>query len=288
MLAGFLFLLLLLCPGESLRAEPELKVQLEPVQKVKEGGVAHFTLHASWPTSEADYRFILPEINLEGLVLEDRAEASETIQKEGETWQKKTFRFTLKGSRAGKGRISGFRLTYVDPVTQKAGHFDVAARDIQILPDRTGLIRVTMAIGGIFLTGIGVRSLFVIRTRRKREKASVPLPPLEEYFASEFSQLENLARNGAFGHNDIFRAGKLFRNYLIEKHTLVVPGSPTTAELLARLKESLSVDEWKVLKRILESLDEYRYADLAGQRDECRELCREITSYVEGKKIITA
>ena len=79
-------------------------------------------------------------------------------------------------------------------------------------------------------------------------------------------------------------AGRSFRSYLIEKHSL--PRSLTTGrEILRQMEGKVDLGEWKTLKRIFDTLEEWHYGGIPGSKNESEGLYREMVRFVEGKKI---
>ncbi len=256
---GFFFFL------SPLWAEPQIQVRLEPSRTLKVGESCHFTLQISWKNSEANYSFTSPDLILEKLAIEERGEANEVFQKNGEEWKKKTFLTDLKALKAGNGKIHPFTLTYVDPVTQGGGHFDIAGKEIKISPDRSGLYRGILFGIGLLSLGTFLAKWFLSRRKKFAETgAGPPVQSLEEQFLSNLSRLKE-SRESDY----LPEAGKIFRNYLDQK---------------SQGEGVLSTDEMKTLKIIFDRLDEWRYADMEKSRENERYLCDEMIRFIENKK----
>lgn len=267
-------------------AEPQIQVRLQPFAKVKVGEACHLVLEVSWKTVEAEYRFPVPEIFLEQLALEELGESNEIFRKEGEEWRKKTFRYGLRALKPGKGRIQAFRLSYVDPVRSLGGHFEIPAREIKIVPDRSGFYWIAswtaVIVGTIALTaGCFLR-------QRSRRSGAVPASEsrLEDRYVSQIQALRGKATATGATREKILEVGKLFRAYLSEKHSLT-SGILTSRETVAKLEGHLPSGELKSLKIIFDKLDEGRYSSSAQSLGEWPQLFDELIHYIEGKRIVS-
>ena len=264
---GFLFCLI---PSYGM-AEPELKVTLTPSQKLRKGQPGQLHIKLKWKSSEGDYFFTRPNLELENLAIEEIGESNETL----EEWKEKTFVYTLKAARIGSGKILPFRIGYAQNAQQKTDYLESGGFEIRILDDRQGLFRIIFTVLGLTLVIGTIFGLFFLRRSRISTKSTtVSEPSVEERYLPSFS-----------GSIQPLEAAKLFRRYLREKYNLSQGGS-TSLEILSQLEKKIQPDELKTLKKIFDRLDEYHFGNSTSSQTEHRNLYREMVRFVEGKKII--
>ncbi len=285
-LRGFFLLGIISLWGGTLQAEPEIEVGLNPSGALKVGETCELTVEVTWKSAEGEYVFPKPEVALERLAMEDLGESSETFQKDGEEWKKKTFRFVLRAVLPGKGRIDSFRVDYVDSAKQLGGHFDIEPWEVKVSPDRSRLYRgLGVGLGALSAGGILAWMIALIfRRRRKKTEESVEAP-LEESYLAQLSGLREELKEGRKGREALFDAARIFRGYLGRKFS-IANSVGTTEEMLRELNVKVSIEEIKALKKLFERLDERRYAISEGSARGEEPLLVEMIRYVEGKKVI--
>ena len=257
-------------------ADPTVGVSLCPQQKVKIGAVCPFHLELSWPSQEGEYRFALPDLTLENLRVEGEGESNETFQKQGKEWKKRVFRFDLKATQPGKGRIRPFQIHYLNPTSGQGGDLKIDEISLKVVPDRSGLVRVAVfsAVGIAVVTALSI--FLVLRSKRHDLQPQAPREPtLEERYLSQFFQT-----GGQIAHS-----AKIFRSYLTEKFSIPFK-SATNREAMKQMEGKIPPNELKTLKEIFDKLDEISFAQNTASSTRPEQIHREMIRYIEGKKVI--
>ena len=266
---------LLLSPHTSF-ADPTVKVSLCPHQKAKMRAVCPFHLELSWPSQEGEYRFALPNLTLENLHIEGEAESNETFQNQGKEWKKRVFRFDLKGTQPGKGRIRPFQIHYLNPTSGQGGDLKIDEISFKIVPDRSGFIQVALlsTAGTVIVAAV---SIFLVLRGRRHNLRPGPIGELtlEERYLSQFLQSGGEASNSA----------KIFRSYLTEKFSIPFK-SATNREAMKQIEGKIPPNELKTLEEIFDKLDEISFAQNAASSTRPEQIHREMIRYIEGKKVI--
>jgi hypothetical protein len=269
-----------------LQAEPEIEVSYKPSRAITVGKICEQTIQLIWKGQEAEYLFQEPEIPLENFVIEERGESNEVFQKGGEEWKKKTFRSEFRATQTGKGRLGPFRLNYIDPAKQQGGHFEIPSQEFKIAGDPSKLYR-----GGAIALGIAAGSFmgaWVIygRLKQRCQPANAARVCLEDRFITRLNQLKENAVSSFQTGGPVQEAGKLFRAYLGEKYA-VGAAQPTSQEMTEKVRGRVTLEEFKILKRILEGLDEWGYASQPQAGEGGTLLLGEMIRYIEGKKTVS-
>lgn len=268
----------------TLRAEPQFEVSREPSGRVRIGETCRVTIQAMWRSHEGEFLFQRPILALERLAVEELGESNETFQRGGEEWKKKTFQIVLRATEPGTGRIGSFPLNYLDPVSQINGHYDVSAIEWKISQDFSRFLP-WVAVSGLIFGGGVLGWSFLLRRRAKRNVNQTLTVSIEERYVNRLCEFEKGPPVSRGEQEQVFEAGRLFRAYLVEKYS--VSGNPLThRELLERLRPSLSEEEVKRLARLFDALEEWQYARAGRTPGAGQELCREMTRYIEGKKVV--
>lgn len=268
----------------TLGAEPQFEVSREPSGRMRIGETGRVTIQAIWSSREGEFLFQRPGLALERLAVEEMGESNETFQKAGEEWKKKTFQIVLRATEPGTGRVGPFSLNYLDPASQINGHYEVSAIEWKISRDFSRFLP-WVAVSGLIFGGGVLGWIFFLR-RRARRSVNQTLPvSIEERYANRLSEFEKESPESRVEQEQVSEAGRLFRAYLVEKYSIT--GNPMThRELVERLRPSLSEAEVKHLARLFDTLEKWQYAQAERAPGAGRELCREMTRYVEGKKAI--
>jgi hypothetical protein len=130
----FLLSSLATCQTDSVGARIELKSSVDK-SEVPFNKEATFTVEASWE-GEQD-RFSITPVGLpecENFEISGSSSVNETRVEEGKTFSLKTFRFSLKPTHTGTGRIGSVQLSYVDNATQDSSSLSTQPIDVQITP----------------------------------------------------------------------------------------------------------------------------------------------------------
>lgn len=252
-------------------ADPQLEVRLNPAESVTEGETGELLIQIGWKSQEAGYRFSEPYIKTENLSVEPAGESNEIIEKNGQSWNWKQYRFNLKALKPGKGEILPFGIHYVDPTTQKTGFLESPALQIRIAPNYGKLLKPILWGTGFFAFLAGL--FFAFARFKKRGAAEVPKPPTtEESFLRTLQAGQSL--------RDLERG---LKSYLQAKYGL--PRKVSPQELFEGLREKLSHEDLETLGKIFDKLERFSFAEEATSA-ESSALINEIMQFIEGRKII--
>lgn len=125
-----LFLALLTTPlaGQSLLAAPDFDNQWTSAKHIKPGDEITLTLTAEWPRAEAEYAFALPEFKLSNLTQIRQGQSQEVFIHNGTQWSRKTFTLIFSPVQSGPAAIEAFEISYIDPQSQKGGHYTASGQ----------------------------------------------------------------------------------------------------------------------------------------------------------------
>ena len=277
LIQGFLFFSLVTGLAPSLQAAPEIGIRLHPSHSLKKGETCQLTIDLFWRSAEAQYSFVFPEIPLQNLSLEEVGETNETYYKDGEEWRRKIFRATLRAVQTGHGEIGPFQIAYVDPASQKGGRLEVSSKNLRIQHDLTRVLGLTLAglVGGIAALG------WVMR--RRREQTRMPSASLEQSIEERY-----LTELGSPGDAvDISKIARILQSYLCDKYMLTGNPQMTVPELAGRLQDRIPYAELKRLGKILQDLEEKRFAVVSPRPGEVSQLRTDIIRYIEGKRTVS-
>ena len=281
-LSLFLIALRGMCPAF---ADPQIEVALKPSRTLRINQTCQLLLQVSWKTQEADYHFLEPDLRVENFTVEETGESTESIEKQGETWRKREYRFSLKPLRPGKGKISQLVLRYVDPLSQKGGRFESPPLEVQIVPDHEKLYRG----GGIGLAAIGLAGGILLIVRRR---TITSIPPVVTELTPEdrclgfFQKLAQETDPQISSRAISSQAEKYLKDYVMEKWDLKISGT-SRPEFEHQLKGKLAPEEFKTLSKIFDKLEQWRYAETPVFPAESRKLLNEMIQFIEGKRTVT-
>lgn len=277
-------LLIFIFPGlciPALQAEPEIRTSLEPSHRLQENQTSRLNIEIVWQNDEANYAFSFPEIPLKNLALEEMGETNETFSENGKDWKRKMFRAGLRALKEGEGQIGPFSITYIDPVTQKGGRFEIPARELKIFPNLSTFFRI---FGFILtsLTGLAAASLWIIKRKRRARESQpgrIQEVSLEERYLNELTALRN--------SQDLVRISKLFCRYLCEKYQVPSRNQMTSSELESYCRAKVASIELKAVKQIFRELEENRFGSAVSVPQDVSHVTNKILSYIEGKRTVS-
>ncbi len=269
---AFILAALIFTSVRPVSADPKMEVSFSPARSVVSGGIFQLTIQLTWKTDEAGYRFSEPSIRADNLTIEAAGESNEVTQKNGESWNKKQYLFTLRALKPGKGEILPFFIHFLDPLTQKSGNLESPALEIRITPDYAKIVKPILLGLGI-TTLLGVLTAMVIFFKRKGSSLTPQkMPSLEERSLGSL-QSDQKPRE----------LEKILKNYLLEKYDL--PLKVSNRELIDGIREKIPREDLKTLRRIFDKLQEFSFAQSASSA-ELGFTVNEIMQFIEGKKII--
>ncbi|KPK74407.1 MAG: hypothetical protein AMJ89_06450, partial [candidate division Zixibacteria bacterium SM23_73] len=179
------------CQIDSIQAKIELKSSADR-SEVPFNQRLTFTVEASWE-GEQD-RFSMTPVGppeCENFEILGTSSLNETKIEEGKTISLKIFRFTLKPTQTGAGRIGSIELSYVDNLTKDSSSLSTQAVRVQIAPpvEKRGPKYRTVLIIVIFLVLIYV----IYSASRRRRRIEITTDKEEEKPLSDEESLEDKA-----------------------------------------------------------------------------------------------
>jgi|GEM_PF-1149296 len=272
----------------SVAARIELKSSVDE-SEVPFNRQAVFTVQASWE-GEQD-RFSITPVGLpecENLEIVGSSSVNETRVEEGRTISLKTFRFSLKPTQTGTGRIGPVMLGYVDNATQDTSALSTQPIELQVtapVKERDPVPR------SILIFVVAVILIYVIyAARRRRGRIEIP----EEEKKTEALQKESpedqalkslheIGRRVQQGDVETFPSEihRLLTGYLEAKYQIVTSGK--TSDDIVNSLSSLDMPSERVnlLKKLLAACDLIKYARDRAEKEKCSEIARQAREFVE-------
>jgi hypothetical protein len=277
------------CSSDSIQAKIELKSSVDR-SEVPFNRKLTFRVEASWK-GEQD-RFSITPVgppSCENFEILGSSSLNETRTEEGKTKSVKVFRFSLKPTETGAGRVGSVQLSYVDNATQDSSSLSTQPIDVQITPPvkERGSWYKTVLIVVILVVLIYV----IYSARRKTKRIEITRAKEEEEPSAEEESLEertlkklNLIsaeaqkeRLESFS-SDIYR---LLTGYLEAKYQIVTSGK-TTDDIVGSLSGlDLSSEKIAFLKKILSACDLIKFAKDRLERERCEKIAGQVREFVE-------
>ena len=287
-----LFFLLSMIPAFSLKAAPEFEASLSN-SHIHDGESTLYTIKAKWPRSES-YAFLPPNPKTENLSLLRKGESQEVLVENGKEWVLKTFEIEFKAEKPGQAKILAFDLNYLsrsakqeevspENPAQTLGKFASPEQSISVQANQSFSPKLLIT-ASISTVGIGL-VLFLILGRKKSSTAVEASPKFVTPQEETLKNIQNISENQGLASKEFLQAVSLqFRDFLI-KHFDLSLAPYSESDLIRQLNESEKLIE-KTPVRILERINESKYAHEAPNREQALSLTREIIRYIEGTKII--
>lgn len=264
--SGLWLVLVCICGAAPASADPTFKVSLSK-DKLRPGAAAVLSIQASWPKSEAQYRFAIPEFLMTNLSIANRGESQESFAAGGEEWVRKTFTFELTAGKPGPARIEIFTIPYVDPLLQKNGAFEHPALDLLVGKPTIFTLR---NLAWVSASGFGILGMIVLAglfTRRRKPAPAADKPHIPMPAAVEAAQ-EDPFKFRPMSDLSISELSAQFRSFLTESYKLPVPPSATEEEIKRCLERTdISREEMRHITGLLKELNDAKYSGLGSPRD---------------------
>jgi len=272
----------------SVAARIELKSSVDR-SEVPFNRQAIFTVEASWE-GEQD-RFSITPVGLpecENLEIVGSSSVNETRLEEGKTVSLKTFRFSLRPTQTGTGRIGSVLLGYVDNATQDSSALSTQPIDVQITPSvkERGPVPKTIL---IFVAAvILIYVIYSARRRTKRieitrEETKEPTPEDESPDDKALKNLDAINQRVQQGNLETFPSDiySLLTGYLEAKYQIVTSGK-TTDDIVDSLSNlDMPSERVNLLKSLLSACDLIKYARDRAEKEKCEEIARKAREFVE-------
>jgi len=277
------------CQTDSLQVKIELKSSVNR-SEVPFNQKLTFEVEASWE-GEQD-RFSITPITppeCENFEIVGSSSLNETKIEEGETKSLKIFRFTLKPTQTGAGRIGSIELSYVDNLTQDSSSLSTQPIDVQITPavEKRGPKYRNILIGVIFLVLIYVIWSARKKTRRieitREKEAERILPEKESLEEKTLKKLDVISEGVQKGRPESFSSDvyKLLTDYLKAKYQIVTSGKTTNDIIRSLSNLDMSSERISLLKRILSACDLVKFAGEKMEKEKREEITSQTREFLE-------
>ena len=277
------------CQTDSLNARIELK-SLVDRSAVPLSEKLTFKIEASWEGEQRRFS-ITPVIppQCENLEILESSTLNESKIEQGKTKSLKAFRFILKPTQTGTGRIGSVQVDYIDNLTQDSSSLSTQPINLQITPavQKTGpAYKIILAIA-IFLILIYV--IYSARRKTKRielpkekgiEEVELKQESLEEKTLNRLDEISEPAQKGRL---DAFPSNvyKLLTDYLEAKYQIVTSGK-TTNDIISSLSSlDLSSERISLLKDIFSTCDLVKFAGEKMEKEKREKIAKQVEKILE-------
>jgi cell division protein ZapA (FtsZ GTPase activity inhibitor) len=277
------------CQIDSIQTQIELKSSVDK-SKVPFNRELTFSVEASWEGEQERFS-ITPLVppQCENLEIMGSSSVNQTRMEQGKTMAVKIFRFALKPTQTGKGRIGVIQLSYVDNATQDSSSLSTQPIDVQITSPvsergpkyKTILIFVMAAI-----------LIYVLYTARKRTRRIEIKPEQEVQTKTEkeetpeqraLRQLEDISEQMKKGASDSFSSDiyRLLTGYLEARYQIVTAGKTTNNIIDSLTNLDILPEKIGLLKEILTACDLAKFAAERMEKSRCEKMAGQIKEFLE-------
>jgi hypothetical protein len=277
------------CQTDSLNAKIELKSSVDRSTVLLSEKLT-FRIEASWEGEQSRFS-ITPVIppECENLEILESSTLNESKIEQGKTKSLKAFRFILKPTQTGTGRIGSVQLDYIDNLTQDSSSLSTQPINLQITPavqKTEPAYKIILAIA-IFLILIYV----IYSARRKTKRIELPKEKgIEEVELKQESpeektlnRLDEISEQVQKGRLDAFSSDvyKLLTDYLEAKYQIVTSGK-TTNDIISSLSNlDLSSEKVSLLKDIFSTCDLVKFAGEQMEKERCEKIAIQVEKILE-------
>ncbi|UCB53350.1 MAG: BatD family protein [Candidatus Zixiibacteriota bacterium] len=273
---------------DSLETRIELKSSVDK-SEVPFNREATFTVQASWE-GEQD-RFDIAPVGLpecENFEILGSSSVNETRVEEGKTVSLKTFKFSLRPTQTGTGRIGSVQLSYVDRATQDSSALSTQPIDVQVtapVEERGPVPR------NILIFVVAAILIYVIYSARRRtrrieiatEETKRPIPEHESPEDKTLKDLEAISHRVQQGDLETFPSDiyRLLTGYLEARHQIVTAGK-TSDDIVDSLSNlDMPSERIDLLRSLFAACDLIKYAKDRAEKEKCREIAKQAREFVE-------
>jgi hypothetical protein len=288
-------LLLVLVYSDTFCQTGSIQVQIELKSSVDKSEIPFnrqltFTVEASWEGEQERFS-ITPLIppQCENLEIMGSSSVNQTRMEQGKTMAVKIFRFALKPTQTGKGRIGSIQLSYVDNATQDSSSLSTQPIDVQITApvNERGPKYKTILILVMIVVLVYVLYTAKKRTRRieiKPEK-QVQTQKEEEETPEQraLRQLEGISEPIKRGTLDSFSSDiyRLLAGYLEARYQVVTAGKTTNDIIDSLSKVDILPEKIGLLKEMLSACDLAKFAAETMEKGRCEKMAGQVKEFLE-------
>jgi cbb3-type cytochrome oxidase subunit 3 len=287
--------LVLLLPVSSPCKTDSLESRIELKSYVDRSGVPFnhqltFTVEASWE-GEQDRFSITPVAppRCEKLEILGSSSLNEIRREEGGAKSVKIFKFTLKPTETGPGKVGSIKLSYVDNVTQDTSSLSTQPVSVQITPPvrergpdykTVLLVAIILIFAYVLYSAIRRRQRIEIATN---EEAEMPLSEEESPEDETLKELEAISQRIQQGElrrfsSDVYRTLTAY----LERRYQVVTSGKTTDDIMGSLSRlNLPSERIATLKNVLSACDLIKFARETPEKGRCEKIMGQAREFVE-------
>ena len=278
-----------ICQTDSVQAGIELKSWVDQ-SEVPFNQELTLTVEASWE-GEQDRFSISPLAPPECQNFEIMGSSSlnQSRVEEGKTKSIKIFRFALKPTETGAGRIGSIQLAYVDNVTQDSSSLSTQPISVQIGPPVKEKGPKYKAL--LILVVVAALIYVVYTAKRKRRRIEIseeskdkgPAVEQESPEQTALKQLEDISQEaqGEKLRNFPSEVYKLLTRYLEAKYQIVTSGKTTDAIMSSISNLDISSEGTSLLEEILSACDLAKFAGESMEREKCEKMVGQVREFLE-------
>ena len=214
---------------------------------------------------------------------------NQTRMEQGRSMSVKTFKFDLKPTQTGVGRIGSVQLRYVDNATRDSSSLSTPPIEVKItapVAEKGAQYRTVLL---ICLLLILVYVIYSARRHRKRVEidkeweAEKQVEKDESPEEKALMQLGALAEQVGKGESGQFPSGiyKLLTGYLDAKYQMVTAGKTTNGIIDSLAKLELPAEKVGVIKEVLSACDLAKFAAERMDKSRCQEMVNKVREFLE-------
>jgi hypothetical protein len=277
------------CQTDSIKSKIELKASVDR-SEVPLNEKLTFIVQASWEGEQRKFS-ITPVIppECENFEIHESSTLNESKIEEGKTRSLKTFRFILKPTQAGAGRIGSVQLNYIDNTTQDSSSLSTQPISVKITPpvQEKGInYKIILAVAIILIF------IYVIYSAKRRTKR-IELPKEKEIEKVELKEesledktlrrLDEISEQVQKDRLDDFPSDvyKLLTDYLEAKYQIVTSGKTTNDVVNSLSSLDLSSEKTSLLKEIFSTCDLVKFAGEKIEKGKCEMITHQVRKFLE-------
>jgi len=272
------------CQIDSIQAKIELKSSVDQ-SEVPFNQRLTFTVDARWD-GEQD-RFSITPVGppeCENFEILGTSSLNETKIEGGKTISLKIFRFTLKPTQTGAGRIGSIELSYVDNLTQDSSSLSTQPINVKITPPVKGKGPKYRTVLIIVVVLVLIYVIYTAKRRGRRieifkeEQGEKEVEEEESLEQKTLRQLDNISDQSQKGDMKSFSVGvyKLLSGYLEAKYQIVASGKTTNDIIVSLSNSDLAPEKIALLRNILSVCDLIKFAQEKIEREKCDDIANKV------------
>ena len=277
------------CQTDSIQTIIELKSSVDR-SKVPFNQKLTFTVEASWEGEQN--RFGITPVGFpecDNFEILGTSSLNQTKIEDGKTKSLKIFKFTLKPTQTGAGRIGSIKLSYVDNLTRDSSSLSTQPISVEIAPpvkEKRSWYKIVLIIVILMVL------IYVIYSARRRSKGidiagekEEEEPSVEEESLEDrtLKKLEAISESIQKEELDEFPPDvyKSITGYLEARYQIVTSGK-TTNDIISSLSNlNLSPERISLLKEILSACDLVKFAGERMEKEKCEKILSQVRKFVE-------